>query len=98
MTSADDAEALVADPAGRVDVDAELDQLLDRPRGQPVAADLLARERRLLEQEHVGACLREVARRGRSARSRPDDDDVCLTLGGSRLRHARGPNGEVLGN
>ena len=77
MPAADDAQAVVLDPAvllGRGD--AEGDQLADRARGEPVAADLLAGERRLLQQQDVEAGLGEVGRRGRPRRAGADDDDV----------------------
>ena len=76
--AADDPQALVADPAvfsaGR---DAEGDQLLDRSGRQAVATDLLAREGRLLQQQHVQAGRREVRRGRRPRRTRSDDDHVC---------------------
>ena len=61
----------------------------DRARGQPVAADLLARERGLLQQQDVEPGLREVVRGGRAGGTGADDDDVggladCL-LARSRL-------------
>ena len=87
MPAADDAQALVPDPAGLVEVDAHPDELADRARGQPVAADLLAREGGLLEQQDVDARLGQVARRGRAAGTGADDDDVGLPLRRGGLGH-----------
>ena len=56
----------------------EPDQLLDRARGEAVAAHLLARERALLQQRDVEAAVGEVAGGGRTARTGADDDDVGL--------------------
>ena len=62
--AADDPQALVAEPAGLGrGVDAHGDELLDRARRQAVAADLLARERRLLQQQDVEPGLGEVGTR-----------------------------------
>ena len=75
--AADDPQAVVLDPAvllGRGD--AEGDELLDGARGQPVAADLLAREARLLQDEDVQPGHGEVGRGGRSRGTGTDDDDV----------------------
>ncbi len=94
MPAADDAQALVAQPAGLLaDVDAHGDQGLDRARGQPVAADLLARERGLLQQQHVEPGLRQVEGGGRAGRPGADDDDVgfigrwLIRSGGSVFGH-----------
>ena len=65
-------------------VDPHRDELLDRARGQAVAADLLAGELRLLADDDVEAGLRQPVRRGGAARAGADDDDVCVVLGASR--------------
>src|SRR5690606_30266244 len=76
-----DAQPVVTDPTVRgIDTDPHLDQLLDRPRGETVAADLLPGEGRLLQHEHVEPGLREVVRRGRAAGPGTDDDDVGRTV------------------
>ena len=77
VAAAVDAQAAVADEAvGLAGVDAHVDERLDRARGEAVAADLLARERRLLQQQHVEAGLGEGVRGGRAAGAGADDDDV----------------------
>ena len=71
LAAADDAQALVADPAVALLVrDAEGDELLDPARGEAVAAHLLARERGLLEQDDVEARPGEVRRGGGARRAR----------------------------
>ena len=65
-------------PVGLV-VHAEVEQFLDHARGEPVAADLVAREAVLLEQDHVVA---ERRRGGRPRRRRP-----------ARRRRRRRPRG-----
>ena len=87
MPTADDPQALVLDPARLVEVDAHPDELAHRARGQSVAADLLARERGLLEQQDVDARLGEIARRGRATRTGADDDDVGLPIRRGVLDH-----------
>src|SRR5699024_9752530 len=57
--------------------DTEADELADRAGGQAVAADLVAGEGRLLQQQHVQPVPRQVGGRRRPAGARPDDDDVC---------------------
>ena len=75
--AAEDPQALVVQPAGLLaGVDAEVDQLLDRPRGEAVPAHLLAGELRLLEHEHVEPGPREVGRRRGAGGAGADDDDV----------------------
>ena len=54
------------------------DQLADRARGEPVAADLVAGERGLLQQQDVDAGVGEVVGRARARRTGADDDDVGL--------------------
>ncbi len=78
--AADHAQALVADPAGGVDVDTHRDELLDRSGRQPVAADLLAGEGGLLEQQDVEPGLREVECGCRTGGPGADDDDVGVSL------------------
>ena len=75
-------QALVVQPAVRLGaVDAEVDQLLHPARGEPVAADLRARERRLLQQEHVEPRPGEMRRGGGSGGAGADDDDVGRPVG-----------------
>ncbi|GAA3124411.1 hypothetical protein GCM10020001_051440 [Nonomuraea salmonea] len=78
QAAADDAQALVPDPAGRVDVDAHVLELLDGARGQAVAADLLAGEPGLLQEQHVEAVLREVPGGGGAGGAGADDDDIGI--------------------
>ena len=91
--AADDPQALVVQPAGLGrGVDAHPDQLLDRARGQPVAADLLPRELGLLQQQHPYAVPGQVVRGRRATGTGADDDDVGVVFhrGHSRLLpHAR---------
>ncbi len=62
--------------------DAHRGQGLDRARGQPVAADLLAREPALLQHQHVQPGAGQVVRRRRPGRAGADDDDVgCVGAG-----------------
>ena len=89
VAGADDAQAVVLLPARGVEVDAHRDQLADRARGEPVAADLVAGERRLLQQQDVDPGLREVVRRAGPGRAGADDDDVGLPRVGGGPGHAR---------
>ena len=64
-------------PAGLgAGVDAHGDELLDRARGEAVAADLLAGEGGLLQQQHVEPGAGQVGTRRSSRRAGADDDDV----------------------
>jgi hypothetical protein len=67
-----DPQPLVTDPAGGVD--AHVVERLDGARGQPVAADLLAGQPGLLQDDDVEAGAGEVPR-GRGARRTGADDD-----------------------
>jgi hypothetical protein len=49
---------------------------IERLRRQTIAADLVARKVRLIEQKHVETAAREKACGGTSARPRAHDDDV----------------------
>ena len=70
--AADDAQALVAQPSVVLgDRDAHRGQRLDRARGKAVAADLLPREVRLLQHQHVKARRRQVVRNGRASGPAP---------------------------
>ncbi len=81
-TAADDAQPLVAQPAGLLgDVDAHGDELLDRARGEAVAAHLLARELGLLQEQHVETGLGEVVRGRGAGRPRAHDDHIGGVLG-----------------
>ena len=53
----------------------------DGPRGEPVAADLVAREPVAIRQEHPLAAPREVDGGGAAGRARADHDDVVAALG-----------------
>ena len=57
------------------------DQAVHGARGQPVAAHLLPREGRLLQQQHVQPGLGQVVRRRRAGRAGADDDDVSGLFG-----------------
>ncbi|MNW56559.1 hypothetical protein D3C74_342840 [compost metagenome] len=77
----DDAQALVADPAVLgAGGDAHAHELADGPRGQPVAADLVAREGGLLEEEDVQARRGAVVRGRGPCWARTDDDDVRIII------------------
>jgi hypothetical protein len=80
-------------PLALAGVDAEVDQALDRPGRQAVAADLLAREGRLLQQQDVQPGLREGVRRSTAPGTCADDDDVGGRGDGGAVEHA---HGEVL--
>ena len=86
LPAAEDPQALVPDPAGgRGDVDAHVGERLDPARREPVAADLLARERGLLEDGDVETGLRQVPGGARAGRTGAHDEDVGVRSG----RHAR---------
>jgi len=77
VAAADDPQALVLDPSvvfGRGHPQG--DELADRPRRQAVAADLLAGEGGLLQQQDVEPRHGQVCRRRRAAGAGTDDDDV----------------------
>ena len=79
--AADDAQPTVADEAvALAGVDAEVDQALDGAWGEAVAAHLLAREGRLLQQQDVEARLGERVRRCAATRAGADDDDVGVPV------------------
>jgi hypothetical protein len=79
---AEDAQAAVVQPAGLLArVDPHTVQLADRPRGEPVAADLLAREGGLVQQQHVQPGLGKVVGGGRPGRPGPHHDDVGVLPG-----------------
>jgi hypothetical protein len=67
----------VTDPAGGVD--AHVVERLDGARGQPVAADLLAGQPGLLQDDDVEAGAGEVPR-GRGARRTGADDDHVVEV------------------
>ena len=81
-----DAQAFVAmEAVGLGDVDAEPDQRADGAGSEAVAADLVAREGRLLQQDDVETASGEVRSSGRSTRTGPDDHHV------GSLRHSSSP-------
>ena len=90
LAAADDAQPLVVEPAGLLaDVDAHLDQGAGAARGEAVAADLLAGERRLLEKQDVEAGESQPVGGTAPGRSGADDDDVGIVargVGDARLR------------
>src|SRR5690606_32408620 len=65
-------------PAAGVLVEIDL-QRVDDGRRDPAGADLVARERGTVDDEHVGTGGEEGACAGGSRRSAPDDEDVALT-------------------
>ena len=88
VAAADYAQALGVQPTGLLaGVDTHSDHLLDRPRRQPVAADFVARKRRLLQQCDRQSGLGQVVGRGRARRARTDDDDVGMTVGTCEAVH-----------
>lgn len=79
-------QALVVQPAGFfADVDAQPQQLLGGPRGQLVAAHLVARKGALFEQCDAQALIGQPAGGGRAGGARPDDDDVRVLVGHAAL-------------
>jgi len=77
--SAVDTQALVVEPAVLLrGVDAQSRECPRGAGGQAVAAHLLTRKLRLLQQRHVQPVLRQVGRGRRPSRAGPDDDDVRL--------------------
>jgi glycine/D-amino acid oxidase-like deaminating enzyme len=75
-------EPLVPHPAGlRGGVDADVLQRLDAAGGEPVTADLLAREVRLLQDDDLAPRLPELPRRRGPGRSGADDEDVGAPVG-----------------
>jgi hypothetical protein len=81
VSATHDAQTLVADPAvALAERHAHRDELLDRAGRQAVAADLVPRERRLVEEQHVEASRRAVIRRARSCRASTDDDDISVIV------------------
>src|SRR4029453_1960792 len=68
-------------------VDAKAPQLHDRAGGEAVAADLLPRERGLLDHEHVESAAGEVVGHGGTSRTRADDQGVDVKLLARRARH-----------
>ena len=79
--AAEDAQAAVVQPAGLLAaVDAEIDDLFDAAGGEPVSADLRAREGGLLQQQHVQPRAGEVGGCGRTCGPGTDDDDVGVGL------------------
>src|SRR5690606_28742104 len=91
QAAADHAQALVAHPAGTVDVDPHVHELLDGARGEAVTADLLPGEAGLLQHQHVepGACEVEGGRG--TGGTGADDDDVGVSLAGCVHGHGAGP-------
>jgi hypothetical protein len=85
--TADEAQAVVLDPAGGGDVDAHPGELTYGPGREAVAAHLLAGERGLLQQQDVEAGLGEVVGGRGARRAGTDDDDVGLPLVGGGPRH-----------
>ena len=81
VAAADEAQSPIAMPAlGFGSLETEVPDLLDRARGEGVAADLVARETELLEDDDVMAGLGEVRSERRSGGTGPDDDDVGVEL------------------
>ena len=74
VAAADDGEAAVSHPAGGVH--AHRDEFVDGGRGEPVAADFVAREGAFLEEDDVEAGSGQVVGGGGPARACADDDDV----------------------
>ena len=88
LARADDAQALVADPAVLLaDADAHGHQRPDPARGQAVPAHLLPRERGLLQHQDVKPGLGQVKGGRRTSRPGADHDDVGVV--GAAGRPAR---------
>jgi hypothetical protein len=79
QATADDTQSLVVQPAGALtDVDAEFDERSGPTRSEPIAADLLARERGLFKEQDVEAGGGHPVRRATAAGSGTDNDDVGI--------------------
>ena len=90
MPAADDAQTLVAYPAiGLGGGNPHEAELADRPRGQPIAADLVAWEARLLERDDAEALFGEVMGDGGPRRAGAHDDRVGVRLHPLSLRSPR---------
>jgi hypothetical protein len=83
--AADPAEALHARPLGALGVDPHRVQLADPARREPVPADLLTREARLVDHEHPAPARGKVEGSRGSRRPTPHHDHV-EPLGHARLR------------
>ncbi|CAK7281866.1 hypothetical protein SGPA1_12659 [Streptomyces misionensis JCM 4497] len=80
--AADDAQALVAQPARLLgDVDAHGDELLDGAGGEAVTAHLFAGELGLLQEQYVETGLREVVRGRGAGWPRAHDDHIGGVVG-----------------
>jgi hypothetical protein len=85
LSAAVHAQAPVPDPArGRRGVDAHRLELGDRPRGEPVAADLLAGEDRLLQHRDVDPGGGQPVRGRRPGGAGTDDEHVGGPVGDAR--------------
>ena len=92
--AADDAQAALVAPAGLLaGVDAEVDELLHPARGHAVAADLLAGERRLLQDEHVEPGARQVRRDRGACGTGTHDDDIGVGVGAAARSGGGGGHG-----
>src|SRR5690606_10444439 len=81
VATADDPQPLVADPAVLfADRHSHEGELAGRARRQAVTADLVARERRLVEKEDGEARLGAVVRGRGTRRTATDDDDVGVIV------------------
>ena len=74
VAAANDGQAAVSHPAGGVH--AHRDELVDGGRGEPIAADFVARERAFLQEDDIEACSGQVIGGGGPARACADDDNV----------------------
>src|SRR5699024_3447031 len=87
VAPADQPQPPIRVPAvGGRQVHAEEPGLLDRPRSQSVAADLVTRETGLLEADDFVSGLSEVCAAGRSRRPGSLDDVLCVELHPRRAR------------
>jgi hypothetical protein len=86
---ASDPEAVDARPLGPLGLDPEVFETLHCARRQAVAADLLARELRLVDQEHAAPRARQPVRRRGAAGPAADDDRVERRRLERRVLHLR---------
>src|SRR5699024_7553941 len=88
VPATDNAQATIAEPAVRsAGGHPHPVQFGQGPGGEPVATDLVPREGRLVQQQHVQAGDRQVVRSGGTCGACADDDDVCVIVAAAHAYH-----------